>query len=162
MKTCVFAGTFDPFTLGHKAIVDKLLNARKRVIITVGTNPDKTPFFTESERADIIRAAYYGEKRVRVVVYSEIKDGYAEFLKKAGATEYYRGIRSLKDYEYEKKAEEKNKEIYPDIETRYIFENRFSYLSSTFIKERITKGLDVKTYIPKKAYKTFKKILREK
>ena len=161
MKTCVFAGSFDPFTVGHKAIVDKLIRTRRRVIITVGDNPDKKPYFSAAERAKIIKAAYKGEKRVRVVVYSEIKD-YADFLKKAGATEYYRGLRSLEDYDYEKKAEEKNKTLYPDIETKYIFGNKFSYISSTFIKQRIKDGLDVKRYIPKKAYKTFKKILREK
>lgn len=162
MKTCVFAGTFDPFTLGHKAIVDKLLNARKRVIITVGNNPEKTPFLSESERADIIKATYRGNKKVRVIIYSDVKDGYADFLKKSGATEYYRGIRDVADLEYEKKAEEKNKEIYPDIETKYIFANRFSYISSTFIKERVGKGLEVKRFIPKKAYKVFRKILKEK
>ena len=62
MKTCVFAGSFDPFTVGHKAVVDKLLRT-SRVIITVGDNPEKAPFFTAAERAAIIKATYKGEKK---------------------------------------------------------------------------------------------------
>lgn len=162
MKTCVFAGTFDPFTTGHKAVVDKLLNKKRKVIITVGDNPEKEPFFTAKERAEIIKAAFFGEKRVKVVEYCEIKDGYKKFLSDSGAKEYYRGVRDEKDYKYEKKSEEKNKSIYPEIETKYIFVKKFCGVSSTFVKERLKKGKDVKRYIPKKAYKTFIKISKEK
>lgn len=162
MKTCVFAGSFDPFTLGHKAVVDKLLNKKRNVIITVGDNPEKAPFFTPAERAEIIKAAYEKEKRVKVVVFGGDLAAYKKMLERAGASEYYRGIRDERDLEYEKKAEEKNKEIYQGIETKYVIINRFYGISSTFVKERLKEGLDVKKYIPKKAYPTFMKILKEK
>lgn len=162
MKTCVFAGTFDPFTVGHKAVVDKLLNARKRVIITVGDNAEKTPFFTATERASIIRAAFKGNKNVRVVVYSADKDGYINFLKKSGATEYYRGIRNDADMTYEKQKEGDNAKAYPFIETHYVKIGRFSEVSSSSVRKRLEDGKDVKKFLPKKAYAEFKKILREK
>ena len=162
MKTCVFAGSFDPFTVGHKAVVDKLLKLRKKVIITVGDNAEKQPFFTASERARIIRAAFYGNKRVRVVVYSENESGYVNLLKKAGASEYYRGIRNAEDMEYERKKESENLSLYPFIKTFYVRISKFSSVSSSIVREKIKRGKDVKRYIPKKAYAEFIKILREK
>ena len=162
MKTCIFAGTFDPFTVGHKAVVDKLIKRKRKVIITVGENPEKEPFFSAEERKRIIKAAFKGNKAVTVIVYSGERTEYKKTLEKLKAKEYYRGIRNFADFEYEKKAEEKNKELYPDIETRYIAVKKYSYVSSTLVKERIKKNLDVKKYIPKRAYKTFINILKEK
>ena len=162
MKTCVFAGSFDPFTVGHKAVVEKLLNAGRKVIITVGDNVEKTPFFTATERAKIIRAAFRGNKNVRVIVYSENKEGYIDLLKKAGVSEYFRGIRNAADMQYERGKESDNAKAYPFIKTQYVKIGRFISISSSTVRKRIEEGKDVKRYLPKKAYGEFKKILREK
>lgn len=162
MKTCVFAGSFDPFTVGHKAVVDKLLRKNKNVIITVGNNPEKAPLFTAKERGEIVRAAFSGNKRVRVIVYDGDLAAYKKTLEKSGASEYYRGIRDENDLIYEKKSERINKEIYPEMETKYLFVKKFYRVSSSFIKKRIEEGQDVKRYIPKKAYPAFTEILKEK
>ncbi|MDY6367246.1 MAG: pantetheine-phosphate adenylyltransferase [Clostridia bacterium] len=162
MKTCVFAGTFDPITVGHKAVIDKIINSGRRVIITVGENPEKVPFFTEDERTLMLRAAFKGNKKVRVVKYSDLKDGYAEFLNSSCVTEYYRGIRNSADYEFERAREEKNTQLYPGVKTVYVFLSKYAFVSSSVVRERLSKGKDVKKYIPKKAYKTFRSILDEK
>ena len=161
MKTCVFAGTFDPFTVGHKAVIDKILRSGRRVIITVGNNPEKEPYFTANERAEIIKAAYKGNSKVRVVVYSDHRK-YVELLTSLKVSEYYRGIRSGADYEFERAKEKENRKIYPEIQTVYVFATKYLSVSSSAVKERLFQGKDVKRYIPKKAYKTFKRISDQK
>lgn len=162
MKTCVFAGTFDPVSKGHIAVIKRLLNERYRVLIVIGENKDKEPLFTETEREEIIKSAFKGNKRVRVIRYSQYKESYKELLKSLNVKTYARGIRNQADYIYEKNAEQNNLKDYPDIETVYITLNKYKDISSTVIKERIKKGKDVKRYVPKKSYKKLKEILNDK
>lgn len=162
MKTCVFAGTFDPITVGHKAAIEKILKEKRKVLIVVGENPDKTPYFTEDEREAMVRATFKGVSAVRVVKYSTYKDGFSGFLNSLGVTEYFRGIRNAFDYEFERAKESGNAEIYPNVKTVYIFPSKFKEVSSSAVRERIKNGKDVKRFIPKKAYPLFRSILKNK
>lgn len=160
----VYAGTFDPVTVGHESSVLDALNAFGKVFLVVGENPKKEPLFTEEERAFLVKAAFSG-KDVETVRFSDFagEKGYAEFLKKSGATYYVRGIRNEADFAYEKKAEKKNAEIYPFITTAYIFcDDKFKDISSTKVKTLIKKGADVSEFIPESARKVFAEIMKEK
>ena len=79
MRTCVFAGTFDPFTSGHEYVVDKCLEIFDKVIIAVGVNVDKKPFFSIDERLEIIKSVYADNDRIEVASYTGML---VDFMKK--------------------------------------------------------------------------------
>ena len=98
MRTCVFAGTFDPFTKGHEFIVEKCLDIFDRVIIAVGVNVDKKPMFSTRHRVNAIKSVYAGEKKVKVFSFSGML---TDFMKEKGVTVTVRGLRNADDYKYE-------------------------------------------------------------
>ena len=76
-KKCLFSGTFDPPTLGHKAVIDTACKLFDEVIVAVMVNPDKKPFFTEKEREEIIKTTYLnavnsGDKNVYFISSKEV------------------------------------------------------------------------------------------
>lgn len=140
MANCVFAGTFDPVTKGHKSIIDKCCLKYDMVFVVVGENPNKLCLFTREERVKLLEKCFINNPKVKVLAYFDLKDGYADFLKKQSVTDYVRGIRNDKDLKFEKQYEEKNKKIYPFITTKYIeCDDIFKSISSTLVKEQIKK-----------------------
>ncbi|MBR2870565.1 MAG: 16S rRNA (guanine(966)-N(2))-methyltransferase RsmD [Clostridia bacterium] len=140
-SACVFAGTFDPVTIGHVDIIEKCEKKFDKVYVVIGQNPQKKSLFTQSQREDLLKLCFKNNKKVEVLCYSALKENYAEYLKKQGVTVYVRGIRNEIDLEYEKKSEQVNKSLYPFITTEYIeCENQFKGVSSTLVKEQILKG----------------------
>lgn len=97
-RKCVFAGTFDPPTVGHKAMIEDCLSMFGDVVVAVMVNPGKTPLFSEGERAEMLRRMFAGEKRVKVVCFSGTA---AELLQRENARIYVRGVRNVSDYERE-------------------------------------------------------------
>lgn len=161
MKACVFAGTFDPISNGHIAIIKKLIKDYKKVLIVVGENSKKAPLFSLEQRLNLVKIALKGIKGVRIISYIEHKENYREYLSKNGIKYYARGIRNQTDLEYEKKAEEINEKLYPEIKTVYYnASKKHEKISSTTIRERIENGKDFKRLVPKKAYLTIKSYIK--
>lgn len=160
MKKCVFAGTFDPLQKGHEYVIEKSLQIFDKVIVAVGVNVSKTPYFTLEERIEIIKSAFEGDDRVEV----ESFDGLlVDFIKEKGITVSVRGIRDQKDYEYETTMANYNADLYPQLTTLYIpTPARFSYVSSTGVRNIIELNSDFSEYIPKKALDKVKEILIKK
>ena len=96
-KKCVFAGTFDPPTLGHKYVMESALSAFDEVIVAILQNPKKSPRFTIEQRKEML-ARTVSDKRVRVV---EFTGTVAELMEKEGARCYVRGLRNATDFDYE-------------------------------------------------------------
>ena len=117
MRTCVFAGTFDPFTNGHAYIVDKCLETFDKVIVAVGVNVDKKPYFTDDERVQAIKEVYADNERVSVKKYDGML---VDFMKKEGVKVTVRGLRNEDDYKYETTMARYNEDMYPEIITVYI------------------------------------------
>ena len=160
----VYAGTFDPITKGHESSIKQAIGAFGRVFVTVGKNPDKTPFFSEEERFLMLSAAMK-ESGATVIRFSDFKDecAYSEYLLKQGVRYYVRGIRNEEDFSYEKKAKRKNGNAYPSIDTVYIFcEDEFKDVSSTKVKNLIKKGKDAAAFIPDGAKEVFNDVMRKK
>lgn len=162
----VYAGTFDPITVGHEQSVLSAIKSFGKAYVVIGENAKKEPTFSEEERAELVSAAFIG-KNAEVIKFSDFKDekDYGEFLLNSGARYYVRGIRDEKDFGYEKKAEKKNAAIYPFIKTAYIFcEDDMKSVSSTKVKTELKKGKDVSGYIPASAREKFAEIMntREK
>ena len=147
MKTCVFAGTFDPFTVGHEEIVLKALKSYDKVIVVIGVNPEKEPTFSLSDRIEVIKETFKGNDKVEV----EFHEGLMmDFMKKKGYTEYIRGIRDDQDLEYENVMKRNNLSFNPSVNTVFIkCDKPFSKISSSMIRNKLKNGESVKEYLPK-------------
>lgn len=160
---CVFAGSFDPITVGHEDIIEQCLKEYNKVLIVIGENSHKIPLFTEKERLEIINAVYNGNERIRVATYSEHKNDYEEFLKSQGISVYVRGIRDKKDMEYESDYKKRNAKLYPFITTKYIMASeQFINVSSSLVRDKIENGEDFSSLLSKMAYNKTKEILSGK
>ena len=97
-RKCVFAGTFDPPTLGHKAIVAGCLGMFDEVVLCLMVNPNKKPLFTEEERREMLALTFKEEPRITVKSFSGTV---AELLKRENTRYYVRGLRNGSDFDYE-------------------------------------------------------------
>lgn len=104
----LFAGSFDPFTIGHDDIVRRALRLFDRLYVVVTVNPEKHYMFSAEERVEAIRKLYAGEPRVVVAANEGMT---VDFAKKVGAKFQVRGVRSAIDFEYEKVEAEYNKRL---------------------------------------------------
>ena len=144
-RKALFAGTFDPFTTGHHAIVQRALSFTDEIVIAIGIHPDKKTLFSLKERLDFINNLYADEKRTTVTSYDILT---ADFAKQSGVDFILRGIRNLIDFEYEKNMADANLKI-AGIETVFLFaEPAFSYISSSLVRELINYNKDISNLIP--------------
>lgn len=160
----VYAGTFDPVTIGHEKSVAATARAFGKTFVVLGDNPEKAPLFSAEERAEMLAATFAGEE-FGIIKFSDFADenAYAEYVKNAGAAYYVRGIRDARDFEYEKKAERRNAAVYPFITTVYVFCDKEDMgISSTKIRNALKKGKDVSAFIPERAREVFARIMRKK
>ena len=122
MKTAIFPGTFDPFTVGHASIVERGLPLFDRIVIGVGVNDNKRTLYTNEERVRNIQEIYANEPRVKVVAYDDLT---VDLAKREEASFILRGIRSVKDFEYERDIAAMNERL-SGVETVLLFtEQRF-------------------------------------
>lgn len=142
--TAVFPGSFNPFTIGHKSIVDRALGIFDRVVVAVGHNIDK-PGDDIARRIEAIRRAFRDNSRVEVTSYSGLT---AEFVKRIEASAILRGVRNIADFEYERNLADVNKEIL-GVETVLMFSlPEYSYISSSMVRELAANGHDVSSLLP--------------
>lgn len=145
-KIAIFPGSFDPFTIGHKNIVDRALESvADEVIVAIGINYEKKYMFSLEERLQAIRKVYKDEPRVRVESYEGLT---TDFAKRVGGHFLLKGVRSVKDYEYERDMAEVNRRL-TGIETVLLFTDaQYSSVSSSIVRELISYHQDVKDYLP--------------
>jgi pantetheine-phosphate adenylyltransferase len=134
-KTALFPGSFDPFTSGHEAIVQRALALFDHIVVAVGVNTDKKYMFTSQQRMQKIRDSFPNDSRVEVVEYSDMT---VDLCKRVGAHFILRGIRNAKDLEYEQTIAAVNKALAPDIETVLLLaDDKHRDISSTLIREQL-------------------------
>jgi len=138
----VYPGTFDPFTNGHRDILERALQIFPRMIVAVSGNPEKAPLFTLEERMEIIRDAVRDMQGVRVDAFHTLL---VDYVKTQGATVVIRGLRAISDFEYEFQMALMNRRIAEDIETVFLMPHEaYTYLSSRLVKEVALLGGTVK------------------
>ena len=144
-KTAVFAGSFDPFTVGHMDVCTEAAEVFDKVVIAIGVNPNKNRLFDEEEMAAAIRADIKsaGLDNVEVVTYKGLT---VDLASSVGAKYLVRGLRNAADYSYEENAAEVNSLLSPDIETIY-FRSKKSAVSSSTVKELLANAVDVSAYL---------------
>lgn len=143
--TVLFAGTFDPFTKGHHRIVQRALKLFPKVIIAVGRNIGKKTMLTVQERVETIRQLYANEPNVEVATYDGLTSDYARSI---GADALLRGVRSVKDFEYERDLADINLRIGNIDTVLLISEPEYAAISSSAVRELISFGKDVSTLLP--------------
>ena len=146
MRTGVFVGTFDPFTIGHASIVNRALPLFDRLVIgVVADNPNKPNMSPAEQRIADIRRVYADNPNVDVQVY----DGLAmDFAKSVGARFIVKGVRSVSDFEHEQWQADFNRRL-GGIETILLYtEPELASLSSTAVRELRHFGVDVSPFLP--------------
>ena len=142
----LFPGSFDPFTIGHKDIVDRALASfADEVIIAIGVHPQKKCMFIADERIAQIKRIFASEPRVKVCSYDGLTTDLAQ---KMGVTALLRSVRSVKDYEYECELADINRQL-TGIETIILIaQPQYAAISSSTVRELIHYGKDVSTFLP--------------
>ncbi len=155
MKKCVFAGTFDPFTLGHADTVKACLALFDEAVIAVAENRQKACMFSAEERTEMIRAVYVQEPRVRV----EVWDGViVDLLKRENTPFYVRGVRNTVDLEYENAAFYASRDLDKTFVTLYVpAERERLHVSSTLVKNCIAFGKPYREYVPEAVFDYIRK-----
>jgi len=145
-KIALFAGSFDPFTLGHKAVVEEALRIFDRVVVGVGENISKRSLLSVEQRCQLITDTFCDEPRVSVASYSTLT---GDFAREVGATALVRGVRNTVDFEMERAMEATNRELYPDLTTvLLVTPAEYMHISSSMVRELLAFGRDVDEFMP--------------
>ena len=148
MRTGVFVGSFNPFTIGHDSIVRRALPLFDRLVIgVVGDNVHKPDMPSAEERMQAIRDIYAGEHRIEVKPYHGLA---MDFAKAEGALYIIKGVRSVSDFEYEQWQADFNRRI-GGIETILLYtEPELTSVSSSALRELQHFGVDITPFLPQK------------
>ena len=148
MRTGIFVGSFNPFTIGHDSIVRRALPLFDRLVIgVVGDNVHKPDMPKAEERMQAIKELYADDPRIEVKVYNGLA---MDFAKAENAQFIVKGVRTASDFEYEQWQADFNRRL-GVIETILLYtEPELASVSSSAVRELQHFGIDVSAYIPKK------------
>ena len=145
MSKAIFPGTFDPFTIGHEAIVKRTLTFMDEVVIAIVNNPEKHALFSVEERVRQISEVFKDEPRVSVISF---EGATPDIALEVGAQAIIRGVRSVKDFEYEENLAFIYKKM-SDIETILLYTDpELAFVSSSIVREMIKFGKDPSEFVP--------------
>ncbi len=144
-KIAVFPGSFNPFTIGHKAVLEKALPLFDKIIVAIGYNSEKNTETTIQERKDAIQKIFSGNKKISVASYSTLT---VDFCKEQGAQFLIRGLRNESDFSYEQPIAQTNLQL-AGIETIFfVTPPEYSHISSSIVRELQSYGADVSKFLP--------------
>ncbi len=150
MKKCVFAGTFDPFTIGHGDTVKKCLALFDEAVVAVAENKSKRCLFSAEERAEMIARVYAEEPRVRVVRWN---GAIVDLLKAENTHIYVRGVRNAADFAYENEDFFASRDLDGEMIEVYLpAEQALAHVSSTLVKNCLAFGKPYERYVPEAVY----------
>lgn len=147
-KTAVFAGSFDPFTVGHESLVKRALPLFDKVIIAVGFNREKKQLFSIEKRMAMIRDVFDDEPKISIDKYTGLT---IDYCKKVDAKYLLRGLRTAADFEFERAIAQLNKIMYPRIESIFLLAlPEHTPINSTIVRDIIRFKGDASKFLPKK------------
>ncbi|MGI8958727.1 MAG: pantetheine-phosphate adenylyltransferase [Bryobacteraceae bacterium] len=142
----IYPGSFDPLTNGHLDLITRGSRLFDQLIVSILSNPQKQPLFELGERAEMIHEATAKLPNIEVDSFTGLLVDYAS---RRGANAILRGIRAISDYEAELQMALMNRRMRPETETIFLMSGEeYSFISSRMVKEIITLGGDVSTFVP--------------
>lgn len=145
-RTGIFVGSFDPFTIGHDSVVRRAVKLFDRLVIGVGVNESKRYMLPAEERVEAIRRLYSDDERISVEQYSDLT---VDFARRMGAEFIVKGVRSVKDFEFERDQADINRRL-TGIETVLLYaEPGMDCISSSVVRELTHFGRDCSMFLPK-------------
>ena len=147
MSIAIYPGSFDPVTLGHLNIIKRASQCFEKVIVCVMVNSNKTGVFTPEERVELLRRSTARFPNVEV----DFSDGLlADYAKKRKAHVVVKGLRAVSDFEQEVQMAVINRKLNPRLETMFLASSeKYTYLSSTIVKEMARYGADLSDFVPR-------------
>ena len=152
--TAICPGAYDPVTNGHIDIIVRAAGIFERVVVGVVREPvHKQPMFSVEERVDFLDSALAPFDNIEVDVFSELV---VEFARRWGARTMVKGLRAISDFEWEFQMHHLNRKLAPDVETMYLMSSpRYSFLSSSGVKEIASFGGNVDDLVPEPVARRF-------
>ena len=146
MSKAVYPGSFDPITLGHLNIIRRTAAVFDELYVCVMINSDKNPLFNRNERVDFIKRSVVRYKNVIVESSEELL---VEYMRKRNAKVIIKGLRAVSDFDKEFQLALINRKLEPGIETLFMpSSEKYTYISSSAVKEMTRYGADLKTFVP--------------
>jgi len=157
-KLAIYAGTFDPLTLGHVDLIERTSDIFDRLILAVVVEPLKDNMFTIEERLAMAREVVKDLGNVEVEAFDGLLVNYA---RAKGARVLIRGLRAYSDFEYEFQMALTNRKLSPEIETIFMMpKETYSYVSSSIVREVAKLGGDTSEFVPGPVQKVLAKKVR--
>ncbi|MCM1309683.1 MAG: pantetheine-phosphate adenylyltransferase [Bacteroides sp.] len=144
-RIAFFAGSFDPFTIGHQSVVERGLQIFDRIVIGIGVNAGKTASEDVESRVADILDVFGDDPRIEVEPYDDLT---WEAARRLGCTHLLRGVRSVADFEYERNMADANRNL-SGLETVILFTlPEHSYISSSLVRDLQRHGADITEFLP--------------
>ena len=144
-NTIIYPGTFDPITLGHMDLVDRVASLFDTVIVGVATSSRKSATLSFSKRIELVRAVFSDRPNVKVTGFEGLL---IDFAKAMSASVILRGLRAVSDFEYEFQLAGMNRRMAPELETLFMMPSeRFIFLSASLVREIAQLGGDVSQFV---------------
>ena len=159
-KKCLFAGTFDPPTLGHKAVIDRASKLFDEVVVAIMVNPEKKPFFTQEEREEMLKLTCGDLENVRILFWSGTA---MELLQKENTVFYVRGLRNTVDFEYENSNYFATKKLMEDVVPVYLpCPQELLHVSSSMVKSCLKFSMPIDEYVTQEVKNYIEEIMRKR
>lgn len=153
MRVAVFPGSFDPFTIGHLDLVERILPFFDKMIIAIGVNSKKQYLFPLEQRLEWLNTIFQDNSKVEIASYSGLTTKYCI---EAGANCIVRGLRNSSDFEFENSIAQFNRAIEERLETLFISTRpELSHISSSIVREIVLNNGDARNFVPKKVKQDF-------
>jgi pantetheine-phosphate adenylyltransferase len=145
-RPAVYAGSFDPVTLGHVDLMNRAARLFDRVIVAVGVHPTRKPLFSVEERIAMLKDAAVNIPNIEVMSFGGLL---IDFCKQHDAHILIRGLRHSMDFEYELQIAQANADMAPDVETIFLpTASKYGFITASLVREIASHGGDVGRYVP--------------
>jgi pantetheine-phosphate adenylyltransferase len=146
-RIAVFAGSFDPFTIGHESIARRALPLFDELIIAIGINSAKKYMYSLEKRLQWIKETFSDEKKITIDAFEGLTVNYCN---SKNAKFILRGLRTTADFEFEKAIAQMNRALSPEMESIFILPlPEHSAINSTIIRDIVSNGGDASAFVPK-------------
>lgn len=151
----VYAGTFDPITLGHVDVLERAVRLFDKIIVAIAASPRKTPLFSLEERVKLAASVLERFPQVQVTGFDSLL---LDFAREHQANVILRGLRTVTDFDYEFQLASMNRHLNPAIESLFLMPSeKYMYISSSLVREIASLGGDVKAFVPEQVVKVLAK-----